>query len=422
MSDVSSNGSFKYVQNTLKDSYPKIIPYIRSGNVGNTFINSNELEKISKEAHSKLKLSVTKLHDVMMARKGKIGGASIIMGKEVNYNCNENVIKLTIKDQQKINPFCFTVYFNSKFGLKQIERLSTGNVQPWVSIFQIRKLKYYVFSLDFQQQIEQIVKTAHLQLEQSKALYYESEYLLLEKLGLKDWTPTEEAVNIKTIYDFKNSGRLDAEYYQLKYDKLFETLSKFETKRLSGVDGIVSIKKSIEPGSEAYQDEGIPFLRVANLSKLGLSDTNIYLDRKEYSSMELNPKKDTILLSKDGSVGIAYKVEKDLDFITSGAILHLKIKDKDFLPDYLTLVLNSIVVKMQAERDAGGSIIQHWKPSEIEKVIIPKFSMEIQTLISDKIQESFRLKAESEGLLHLAKLAVETAIEKGEDEALKLFN
>ena len=55
MSDVSSNGSFRFVQDTLNDDYPKVIPYIRSGNVGETFINSNDLIKISREAHSVLK-------------------------------------------------------------------------------------------------------------------------------------------------------------------------------------------------------------------------------------------------------------------------------------------------------------------------------------------------------------------------------
>lgn len=77
---------------------------------------------------------------------------------------------------------------------------------------------------------------------------------------------------------------------------------------------------------------------------------------------------------------------------------------------------------MQAERDAGGSIIQHWKPSEIEQVIIPKLSGELQTQIAEKVQESFALKAESKRLLDLAKTAVETAIEHGEDKAIELLN
>lgn len=77
-----------------------------------------------------------------------------------------------------------------------------------------------------------------------------------------------------------------------------------------------------------------------------------------------------------------------------------------------------MIVKMQAERDAGGSIIQHWKPSEIENVIIPWLPMDKQKEIADKIQESFSLRKQSNALLERAKTAVEMAIEQGEETAL----
>lgn len=199
---------------------------------------------------------------------------------------------------------------------------------------------------------------------------------------------------------------------------MFEKLKSYQTKRLSE---IVSIQKSIEPGSEAYEDEGISFIRVANLTKFGITDTDIYLSPEKYKDV-IRPKKDTILLTKDGSVGIAYKVDTDMDIITSGGILHLSLVDREVMPDYLTLVLNSIVVKMQAERDAGGSIIQHWKPSEIENVIIPILGPETQMEITNKVRDSFKLREESGRLLNLAKTVVEVAIEQGEYKALELLN
>ena len=117
------------------------------------------------------------------------------------------------------------------------------------------------------------------------------------------------------------------------------------------------------------------------------------------------------MLTKDGSVGIAYKAEDDFDVVTSGAILHLTLKDEVVDPDYLTLVLNSRIVQMQAERDAGGSIIQHWKPSQVEKVKIPVLPRRLQSSLADKARESFRLRNESKRLLEEAKRIVEDAIE-----------
>ena len=235
-------------------------------------------------------------------------------------------------------------------------------------------------------------------------------YLLLKELGLIDDMPQRNKVvttEKKLSATFFASGRLDAEYYQPKYDYLDSQLAQLPTQRLGE---LVEVRKSIEPGSEAYQTEGIPFVRVSDLNKFGLETPSVCLDRTTYATAP-RPQKDTILLSKDGSVGIAYKLDTDTDMITSGAILHLSVKEKEVLPDYLTLVLNSPIVKMQAERDAGGSIIQHWKPSEIEQVIIPILSPDIQQKLSEQVSKSFELRREAGVLLSEAKGMVERAIE-----------
>ncbi|WP_206222787.1 restriction endonuclease subunit S [Neisseria yangbaofengii] len=244
-------------------------------------------------------------------------------------------------------------------------------------------------------------------LEKSRYFSRLAEWTLSEAML---FTPSDNVAVRSFSQSFGASGRLDAEYYQPKFDRLFAQLAKYYPMRLGD---IVNLHKSVEPGSDAYQHQGIPFVRVADLSKFGLSQTDKYLNPNDFDDV-IRPKKDTILLSKDGSVGIAYCVHQDLEVITSGAIVHLQIKadyQATILPEYLTLVLNSVAVQLQAERDAGGSIIQHWKPSEILDVIIPVLPQDLQKQIADKIQESFALKTESEALLKQAKQLVEREIE-----------
>ena len=153
----------------------------------------------------------------------------------------------------------------------------------------------------------------------------------------------------------------------------------------------------------------------------GLTQPEIHLDKNMFNLKELKPNKDTILLSKDGSVGIAYKVEQDLDIITSSALLHLTLTDKEVLPDYLALVLNSKLTQMQAERDAGGSIIQHWRPDEIREVLIPILPIDKQTDLVEQIQQSFNLRHESTRKIDIAKKAVEIAIEEEEETAFEFL-
>lgn len=321
--------------------------------------------------------------------------------------------------EETILPEYLCAYLNCKYGVWDIKRRARQSInQTNVNPEEVKEIEIPLLDKDIQSKIKDCFILANDLRLKAKAAYDDASNYLNLILGLDHLVLAEQSTTQKKFTDIKASWRFDAEYYQPKYDKLLDKLKLYQTKRLSE---IVSIQKSIEPGSEAYEDEGIPFIRVANLTKFGITDTDIYLSPEKYKDV-IRPKKNTILLSKDGSVGIAYKVDSDMDIITSGAILHLSLTDREIMPDYLTLVLNSIVVKMQAERDAGGSIIQHWKPSEIENVIIPILEPEAQQEITNKIRDSFKLREESERLLNLAKTAVEVAIEQGEDKALELLN
>lgn len=420
MADLSTNGSFKTVSNIIHDNNEKSIPYIRSGNVGDTFINKNDLEFISKEAHKKLPKSTTKLNDIIMARKGKIGGASIITEEEVDYNCNENVIKLTIRDTTNLNPYYFMTFFNSKFGKKQVERLSTGNVQPWVSIFQIRKLKISILKNVFQNKIEEIVVKAHKKLQQSKQLYIESENILLEELGLKDWKPSEKSVEVKSFKEsFGINGRLDAEYYQPKYDEIEEHIKRY----ISGYNTLDKYIFSYSTGypykSESYCNEGIPLIRITNINKgyLNIENaTKIPLKDKFISEKDI-AKENDILISMSGTIGNSCKIEKGIKALVNQRIM--KITSQDYNPDVLTLMINSILVSYQLNRIGTGGVQTNISSKDILNVIIPTLLKEKQEEISKKIKESFALKEKSKQLLEIAKLGVEKAIEENEEEAMK---
>jgi type I restriction enzyme, S subunit len=209
-----------------------------------------------------------------------------------------------------------------------------------------------------------------------------------------------------------------------------QVMNKIKTQAHARLIDLVNIKKSIEPGSNAYSDdnEGLPFLRVADYNKFGITQPQKclhagFIAENVDTLNTLKPKKNTILFSKDGSVGEAYCLREDAEFITSGAVLHLTVRNtKMVLPEYLTLALNSKLVKMQSERDAGGSIILHWRVAEIENVVVPLVDILIQSQIANLVQQSFKLKIESERLLETAKHAVEIAIETDEQTALKYIN
>ncbi len=363
-----------------------------------------------------------KLHkgDVLVCRTNGnpdlVGRAAVIM-EECDCAFASYLFRVNVSDE--ITPEYFVAYLQSKYGRIEIDKNSMKGNQTNFSPAKLKDIKIPSFSYDFCKAITGRFRESYDQLKTSKDFYGLAEKLLKEKLSIE--FDDRQSISIKKLSNsFNASGRLDAEYYQPKYDELFDGLKKHSTKYLGGENGLVDIKKSIEPGSEAYQNEGIPFVRVSDVDKFKISSPDIKISKNIVSNIEaLYPKKDTILFSKDGSIGIAYKAQEDLEVITSSALLHLTIKDtNEILPDYLTLVLNSSVVQLQAERDCNGAIIQHWKPSDIEKVIIPVLDMDEQKEIAEKVQESFRLRRRSKELLDIAIKAVEMAIETDEQTAL----
>lgn len=398
----------------------KGIPYYRGQDIHNFFIEQSNPICIDEKTFniSHMKRSHLKKGDVLLSIVGTIGGVSLVSKRE-SATCN---CKLAILRPKKIDGFYLATFLKSKYGQNQIKKFTRGAVQMGLILEDMDQILIPVLSIDFQNIIRNFVDNAKGKLEMSRKAYADAENLLLEEVGLNKFQSSKESVNIKGFKDsFVTSGRLDAEYYQPKYEQIiYEIINQSHDK----LKKLVSIKKSIEPGSNYYSDEGLPFLRVSDYSKYKIKPPKKKLSFefcKENAELikKLKPKKETILFSKDGSVGIAYMLRENMEMVTSGAVLHLTVKDKKLiLPEYLTLVLNSELVQMQAERDAGGSIILHWRINEIENVVIPIISYSKQKKIAGLIDKSFQLKRESDFLLKIAKNAVEIAIDKNEEVAI----
>ena len=410
---IISDGNHMSISDSFVESG---IPYYRGGDIYNMFIEQSPNPFYIPRSvfdMNTMQRSHLKKGDILMSIVGAIIGNLSLVTTDNDATCS---CKLSIiRPYANLTPEYIMTFLRSQIGQSQIQRYRRGSGQTGFILEDFGQ----ILVPELAEVIMEFVKRCVLKAQQVYTLgsikYQNALDRLYGQLKLQNLQLDKSNIKVLNIKkSFLDSGRLDAEYYHPKYDILFEQLSQIKCKRLGN---LITLQKSIEPGSDFYQSEGLPFVRVADLTKFGVTKPSIYLDEEIFKDV-IRPKKDTILMSKDGSIGIAYKVEKDEDFITSSAILHLQITDDNILPDYLTLILNSKVVQMQAERDAGGSIIQHWKPSEINNVVIPVLPMEKQQEISQKVQESFRLRNESKRLLNVAKTAVEIAISESEEESI----
>ena len=266
---------------------------------------------------NRLKKYALSENDILISVVGTLGNACIIQKDELPaiFSCKSTAIKTSGCDQ-----FYLLCYLNSKYGKSLLLRKERGAIQKGLNLDDLKTLIVPLFSENLEQRERIGIEKAFKCACDAKQGYTGAEKILEEMIG---FARCEATINysIKTLNkSYGCSGRLDAEYYQPKYDDLFNELEKLPCKKLGDV---VTIKKSIEPGTEAYQDSGIPFVRVSDVSKFEVGQPEIYLSKNVVENVEtLYPKKDTILFSKDGSVGIAYKLAENKKIITSGALLH----------------------------------------------------------------------------------------------------
>lgn len=149
-------------------------------------------------------------------------------------NINQNVALIRV-NPSKVNPYYINVFLNSKYGKLCLHSMARQTEQVNLNCTEIENIPLPLPSPSFQSSIASLVQTAHFEREKSKSLYAEAEKILLDELGLTDWKPTEENIDIKTSEEVRLFGRCDAEFFQPKYDELFARLSKFEVEELGDI-------------------------------------------------------------------------------------------------------------------------------------------------------------------------------------------
>lgn len=336
--------------------------------------------------------------------------------KTINMTINQDVA--LIRPGANLLPGFLASYLNCSFGQGLADRLKTEQMNPYISLVNLIQLPVPLLSMNFQRRIEFNVFSAQEIRSQSEDEYTQAQVSLLSELGLTNWQPQNQLTFVKNYSDTRHAGRIDADYFQPRYEEIVDAIKSYPG-GWGRLGDLVAIRKCVEVGSDEYLEEGVPFVRVSNLSQFDIGEDKFISD-KLYGEIEQHqPRQGEILLSKDATPGIAhYLDQRPPKMIPSGGILRLTNQTDKVNNEYLTLVLNSILTKEQVNRDVGGSVIFHWRPDQVKGTVIPILPKVKQAQIQQKVTESFRLRKQSRHLLECAKRAVEIAIEQDEQAAL----
>lgn len=367
---------------------------------------------ISLEDYEKLRL---KKGDVLICRtngNAKYVGKAALVTEDSEYAFASYLYRIRPK-KELISSAMLVSFLNSKYGRQEIEKQSMQSNQVNFSPAKFREIKIPIFSGPLNQEIDKIYYVSRQMVMESKKLYNDSEKLLLEKLGVLDYKESQESIAVKKLSEsFMENGRLDAEYYQPKYDEFEKLIYKKRVVSLNIYD------KNYVP----QDDKKYKYIELANIRENGIID-----DVETYEGIDLPTrarrkiKEGQVLVSSiEGSLSSCALVTKDFNgaICTNG----FYVVDADEINSETLLVLiKSWLIQEVLKRECSGTILTSINKADFSRIRLPMVDVVTQKDIKKMIVESYNLRQRSKILLEKATKSVEIAIECGEKTAIEFL-
>lgn len=275
-----------------------------------------------------------------------------------------------------------------------------------------KNLKIPILPMEFQLEIEKLVKNSYKNLEQSKALYKEAENLLYGEFGLnlqngKICIENKSNISIRSLKDsFLSTGRLDAEYYQSKFDDIEKLIKNYKGGCFSLDDTEIKDKNFTPKDDEIYK-----YIELSNISNNGnINEPEPQKGKYLPSRARRLVKNGNLIISSiEGSLSSCALITKEFDncIVSTGfyVINSDKINSQTLLVLFKSDFFQNYLLKFPS-----GTILTAISKDELKNILIPKFPLKTQESIARNLQESFRLRNEAKILLDQAKQSVENAI------------
>lgn len=392
------------------------VPFVRISDLGDILLKEDQIVNIPGEENNKNKKTYLERGDLILSKTAYPAACFV----DIDYcNVSQDTIAVKLKKDSPIRSHFLSVFLNTKYGLLQMQRWFTGNVQMHLNLSDSKKIRIPVIGNAFQDRIEKVVEDAIQTKKKTQEKYGEAEQVLLSELGLLNWKPKHRLSFIKNFSDTQSSDRIDAEYFQPMYD---EVVAKMETYKngCKPLGEIIKIKdKNFMPKDEVLYK----YVELANISTNG--DINGFIEAQGQELPTRARRKvnagDVIVSSIEGSLSSIALIGDNLDnaLCSTGFFV---VNSDEINSESLLVLLKSSIGQLQLKKGCSGTILTAINDDEFRQITFPNLSASIQEDIKKKITTMYNAKALSKRLLDIAKCGVERAIEKNEREAEKWIN
>ena len=181
------------------------------------------------------------------------------------------------------------------------------------------------------------------------------------------------------------------------------------------VEDLTDVCTKITDGTHVtpkYTNEGIPFLRVTDITLS--NESKKFISKEEHKELikRCRPEKGDVLYTKNGTIGIAKMVDWDYEFSIFVSLALLKPRKEILEGKYLEHFLNSELALAQAKAHSKAGTVTNLHLVEIKQIKIPLPSIKIQKQIVERIESEHILVEGNKRLIEIYEQKTRDALSK----------
>lgn len=125
------------------------VPFLTAEHIDDYTVDYQSGKRILTEHHlGELARTALMGGDVLMTIKGRVGNAALVDEEPPTANINQDVALLRFKNNAP--PIWYLLSFiNSRFGKLEVEKWSTGQINPFLGLYNLRKIEVPLFDKEF---------------------------------------------------------------------------------------------------------------------------------------------------------------------------------------------------------------------------------------------------------------------------------
>ena len=362
-------------------------------------------------------------NDILFARSGATAGKTFLYKKEFGKAIFAGYLIRFVINEEKVSPLFVYYYTQLKKYSTWVKSIQRPSGQPNINSEEFKAFDIPIPPRDLQNHIVKIMSSAHSQKNEKEA---EAEKLLnsiddyvLNELGIK-LSQIKEKKSFSITFDKIKRKRFDPYSHQPKFERAYSALrlGKYELRSIGEL--IVDISGGATPkakGDSYTGPEGIPFLRIQNVTPDGISfeDMN-YINEQTHEGLlkRSQLKGGDVVFTITGRIGTVAVIPKEwVKGNINQHMVRLRFKD-EILPDYFSAFFNTDFGNQQALRlTSGGSrIALDYKAIRSLNIPLPPLSVQqkIAQEVKSRREKAEKLKEEAKKTLAKTREKVEAMI------------